>query len=165
MTPDERTQRCGEAELGPLHEAAAKVTQGCAFPVDHSREAPAIAALARRGYTAEFVVDGSRLRVANTDRGFPPEQLRIRDYYRFEGTSDPDDMSVIYALEARDGTRGTLTDAYGAYADPAVGAAVGRMRVEPLGVRHRWRRALAGAALGALMGAAATVLLTRRRAA
>lgn len=56
---------------------------------------------------------------------------------RFEGTSDPDDMSVIYALEARDGMRGTLTDACGSYADPAVGAVVDRMGVAPLNPMYR----------------------------
>lgn len=137
MTPDDRERRCGEAELGPLHEAAAKVPDGCAFPVDHSRETRALAALERRGDTEAFVVSDGALRIANTDRRFPPEDVRIRDYYRFEGISDPDDMSVIYALEARDGTRGTLTDAYGSYADPAVGAVVDRMGVAPLNPMYR----------------------------
>ena len=41
-------------------------------------------------------------------------------------------MSVIYAVETRDGTRGTLIDAYGSYADPAVGDIVARMGVQPL---------------------------------
>ena len=40
-------------------------------------------------------------------------------------------MSVIYAVETRDGTRGTLIDAYGSYADPAIGDLVRRMAVEP----------------------------------
>ena len=55
--------------------------------------------------------------------------MTIRDYYRFEGTSDPDDMSIVYALEGSDGTRGILVDAFGTYADPAVGAVLDRMRI------------------------------------
>jgi hypothetical protein len=31
-------------------------------------------------------------------------------------------MSVIYAIEAKDGTRGTIVDAFGTYANPDVGA-------------------------------------------
>jgi hypothetical protein len=27
-----------------------------------------------------------------------PEDVRIREFYRFEGVSDPDDLSVVYAL-------------------------------------------------------------------
>jgi hypothetical protein len=156
--------RCPEVELGPLHEAAAKLPDECGFPVDHSHEAAAIAALNRRGFAAEFVASAEALRVAGTDRRFRPEDVCIRDYYRFEGTSDPDDMSVIYALEARDGTRGTLTDAYGSYADPTIGAVVDRMRVVPFVRRGRWRRAVLPATLSALAIAAALVIARRRAA-
>ena len=29
-------------------------------------------------------------------------------------------MSIVYAIESRDGTRGTLVDAFGVYSNPAV---------------------------------------------
>jgi len=137
----------------------------CAIPGDQSREAIALAALARCGYVEEFVVRDGAVHIANTTRRFRPEDLHIRDHYRFEGISDPGDMSVIYALEARDGTRGTLTDAYGTYADPAIGAAVNRMRILPFDTRRPWRRALVGAAIGALTVATTMVVIARRRAA
>jgi hypothetical protein len=35
--------------------------------------------------------------------------------------SDPDDASIVYAIEARDGTKGVLVDAFGLYASPEVG--------------------------------------------
>ena len=58
------------------------------------------------GYTAEFVAEaGHTLRVSGTDRRYAASSAQINDFYRFEGTSDPDDMSVIYALETDDGTR------------------------------------------------------------
>jgi hypothetical protein len=56
--------------------------------------------------------------------------LTIRDYQRFEGVSDPDDMSIVYALESADGTRGALVDAFGVYASPAVAAVMERVRIE-----------------------------------
>jgi hypothetical protein len=117
-------------ELGPLHAAAACPAYTGGTPMDHTSEAPAITALERRGFTAQFAAHRRDLRVTHTGLRFRPEDVRIRDYYRFEGTSDPDDMSVVYALEARDGTRGVLVDAFGSYADPAVGAMVNRMRVD-----------------------------------
>jgi hypothetical protein len=81
-----------------------------------------MAELDRRGFTAHFrVVDGG-LRAVGTKRTFPPDQVSIAEYHRFEGVSDPDDMSILYALETRNGIRGTLADAFGVYADPAVGA-------------------------------------------
>lgn len=38
--------------------------------------------------------------------------------------SDPDDSSVLYALEGPDGTKGLLVAAYGAYADAGLGTAL-----------------------------------------
>ena len=49
------------------------------------------------------------------------EDLTIREYQRFEGVSDPDDASIVYAIETRNGTKGLLVDAFGPYANPGVG--------------------------------------------
>src|SRR5262245_20222229 len=104
------------------------VTAGPA--ADHAREAAAISALRRDGFTDDFAASSGELQLAGTDRRFRPEDCRILNYFRFEGTSDPGDMSIVYALETRDGTRGILVDAFGTYADPEVGAVVSRMKVE-----------------------------------
>lgn len=119
--------------LGPLRAAARHPATKPEWPVDHTREAPALARLARAGFTADFRAEGDTLRVTGTARRYAADEALIRDFYRFEGTSDPDDMSVIYAVETRDGTRGTLVDAYGSYADPSVAAVVARMPLRPLG--------------------------------
>ena len=80
--------------------------------------------LARRGYTEHFqAVDGG-LKALGSGERFAPGDLMIRGYYRFEGTSDPDDMAIAYALETRSGVRGILVDAYGVYADPTISAAL-----------------------------------------
>jgi len=84
----------------------------------------AIDALARRGFTENLSVVGNRLRVAGTRASFQPADLVIREHRRFEGVSDPDDMAILYAIEAKDGVRGTLVDAYGVYADPLISAFV-----------------------------------------
>ena len=120
------------AMIGPLRTAARYPFTKPELPIDHTHEMPAIARLERAGYTADFRADGEGLRVAGTKQRYSANEAVIRDYYRFEGTSDPDDMSVIYAVETRDGTRGTLIDAYGSYADPTVADAVARMDVQPL---------------------------------
>jgi hypothetical protein len=80
--------------------------------------------LRRRGFEQSFGPAPGGLRVPNGDRVYRAEELAIVEHHRFEGASDPDDMAVLYALEAADGTRGVLVDAFGAYADPAVGAAL-----------------------------------------
>ena len=61
-------------------------------------------------------------RTIDDGKSFSPDQLTIVEHYRFEGVSDPDDLSVLYAVEATDGTRGTVADAFGPYANPDLGA-------------------------------------------
>jgi len=78
--------------------------------------------LMRRGFAEHFEIIGGELRALESGKTFKPEELMIREYHRFEGVSDPDDMSIVYAIESQSGTRGTLVDAYGVYSDPAVSA-------------------------------------------
>ncbi len=89
--------------------------------------ATALADLARRGFEEHFAVEADRLRGLGSGRLFEPEELVIREHHRFEGTSDPDDMAIVYALESRSGVRGTLVDAYGVYSSPAISAVVSRI--------------------------------------
>jgi hypothetical protein len=46
--------------------------------------------------------------------------VRIVDFYRFEGNTNPDDMSIMYAIETMDGQKGTISNSYGPYADATV---------------------------------------------
>jgi hypothetical protein len=41
----------------------------------------------------------------------------IVEYFRFEGASNPSDMSILFSVECEDGNRGTIISAYGIYAD------------------------------------------------
>jgi len=84
--------------------------------------------LAARGYTEQFKAGPAGLFAVRTGQTFAPSEVTIREDYRFEGESDPDDMSIVYAIETRTGLRGTLTDAFGVYADPRVGAFVRTVR-------------------------------------
>jgi hypothetical protein len=136
-----------------------------------AREVAAIDALQRRGFSASFAAEDGRLRILGSRRRLRPGQVSIRDVYRFEGTSDPDDMSVVYALEARDGTRGVLVDAYGSYADPDVGAVLDRVPIDRPGWRESrtfrqatewWPVVAGGAALGLGVLAALGLGLSRR---
>jgi hypothetical protein len=77
--------------------------------------------LARRGFAEDFTVVDGRLRVAGGQQRFAAGQVEVAEYYRFEGVSDPDDMAILYAIETGTGVRGTIVDAFGVYADPAVG--------------------------------------------
>jgi hypothetical protein len=74
-----------------------------------------IAKLNEDGYTNNFAVKEGRL--TNDTTSYSPEQVMIENFYRFEGESDPSDTSILYAIKTIDGKKGTLTDAYGVYAD------------------------------------------------
>jgi len=100
-----------------------------ATETDYQALAGAIDDLARRGFTESLAVVGNELRVTKTQKIFRPDEVVIREYLRFEGVSDPDDMSIVYAMEAEGGIRGTLVDAYGVYADPAVSAVLSKVPV------------------------------------
>lgn len=84
--------------------------------------ARAIDDLTRSGFGEHFGVSGNDLRSFDSGRTFTADQVVIREFHRFEGVSDPDDMSIVYAIEGQGGVRGTLVDAFGVYSDPAVSA-------------------------------------------
>jgi hypothetical protein len=56
--------------------------------------------LRRRGFTDHFMVRGRQLLAIDAGRPFLPRDVVIREYHRFEGVSDPDDMAIVYALES-----------------------------------------------------------------
>jgi hypothetical protein len=73
------------------------------------------------GFKEDFKVVGAELTSLQTGRTFKPEDIKVVNFYRFEGPSSPDDNGILYAIETQDGTKGTLVDAYGVYADEEVG--------------------------------------------
>ena len=77
--------------------------------------------LVEEGYTANFTVDEKGLTTAEDGKHYKPDQVHIKNFYRFEGESDPADSAILYAIELNDGTKGTLTDAYGTYDDADIG--------------------------------------------
>lgn len=79
--------------------------------------------LEQKGYTDQFRVEKKRLKSVNDDKkSYKPEDVKAVNFFRFEGISDPDDMSILYAIETCDGRKGTLVDAYGNYSDEDTGA-------------------------------------------
>ena len=69
------------------------------------------------GYTDNLKVTKQGLFSPQKNKTYAPEDIHIIDFYRFEGQSDPADNAIMYVIETSDGVKGTLIDAYGAYAD------------------------------------------------
>jgi hypothetical protein len=72
------------------------------------------------GYIANFRVETGLLKSLDKEVMYEPQEVKINNFYRFEGESDPSDTSILYAIETNDGTKGIIADAYGAYADEEV---------------------------------------------
>lgn len=72
------------------------------------------------GFKEDFQITKKGLTTFNETKFYNPEQVSIVNFYRFEGTSDPGDNSILYAIETDDGLKGTLVDSYGVYSDSDV---------------------------------------------
>jgi hypothetical protein len=53
----------------------------------------------------------------NKGKYYQPQDLEIVKVYRFEGITDPGDMSILYIIQANDGMIGYSLDAYGVYSE------------------------------------------------
>jgi hypothetical protein len=76
--------------------------------------------LVKKGYSEDYQVNEEGLMSLKTRKVYQPEAVKVSDFYRFEGTSDPGDESILYAIETNDGSKGTLVDSFGPESDPKV---------------------------------------------
>jgi hypothetical protein len=89
----------------------------------------ALADLKSRGYTDEFDYKDDYLFCDNRGVKFNPLELKITEVYRFEGASDPEDSSVVYAIESASGLKGVIIDAYGMYADEKKSSFINSLKI------------------------------------
>lgn len=74
--------------------------------------------LENEGFNDQFkFIQEQGLQSTTSHKTYQSRDLQILSEYRFEGITDPADMSILYAIRAKDGTKGTLVDAYGTYAN------------------------------------------------
>jgi hypothetical protein len=76
-----------------------------------------LAAVEKDGFQNQFEVTDNGLKSLNSGKEFTPEEVHIVHFYRFEGESNQDDSSILYAIETSDNEKGTLVDGYGTTAD------------------------------------------------
>jgi len=69
------------------------------------------------GYKEDFAMEEELLKCLSSEKKYSASDISIVNFFRFEGQNDPDDNSIMYVIETNDGKKGTLIDAYGAYAD------------------------------------------------
>lgn len=71
-----------------------------------------------RGYTEDFNVDAEddRLECKEKNIKMTADEFEIDEFYRFEGESNPADMSILYAISSeKNNLKGSLVSAFGTY--------------------------------------------------
>lgn len=76
--------------------------------------------LKQRGYTVDFNIAFDKIICSENKVCLNPHEFEIVEVFRFEGDTNPSDEDVVYAVESKDGhVKGTITSAYGMYAEAA----------------------------------------------
>lgn len=85
----------------------------------------AIRRLQADGYTGNWFANDDRALESNeSGEVFDPAEVEIDHILRFEGESDPGDMSILFALRTPSGDRGIYSAPFGAATPPEDGAVI-----------------------------------------
>lgn len=84
--------------------------------------------LMKRGYTANLSLEGDTIDDKSQDIHMTADDFEIDEFYRFEGPSNPSDMSIVYAINSpKYNLKGILVNAYGTYADDSSSAIAAKL--------------------------------------
>ncbi|MCX7547236.1 hypothetical protein OS188_04640 [Xanthomarina sp. F1114] len=75
----------------------------------------------KKGYTCNFTCENNFLVELESKNKYQPQQITILREHRFEGLSNPSDMSILYVIETDDNLKGLVTASYGGGSDTSVG--------------------------------------------
>jgi len=89
----------------------------------------ALKGLKARGFTTNFEFLNNSFCAVNSGKTFTAKEISILEHHRFEGVSDPDDESIVYAIETSEGIRGAIADAYGVYSNPELEAFMEKVKM------------------------------------
>jgi len=79
--------------------------------------------LMKRGYTENLSLEGDTVDDKDKKVQMTADDFEIDEFYRFEGASNPDDNSIVYAVTSRKyGLKGVLVNAFGTYANNSASA-------------------------------------------
>jgi len=73
--------------------------------------------LKARGYKDDFKLRDEGLENLGNNKIYQPGDMKIVEFHRFEGMTNPAEMSMISAVELSDGRKGTVVSSYGTYSD------------------------------------------------
>src|SRR5690606_16621184 len=73
-----------------------------------------------KGYTVQFRIADDEMEDLESKMKYRPEDVMIIKEHRYEGISNPSDMSLLYVLETKDGRKGTILADYSAEGDTSI---------------------------------------------
>lgn len=85
--------------------------------------------LVKAGYTLDFNIQQECLFCHQTNTVLSPEEFQIDKLYRFEGETNPEDESVVYAISSKKyAVKGVLVNGYGISADEATSRLIEKLQ-------------------------------------
>lgn len=75
----------------------------------------AIQNLRTKGFKNNFSLVRNKMKCENNGQIYSPDEMRITEYHRFGGKSNPSDMSIVFAIACDDGIKGLIVSSFGVY--------------------------------------------------
>jgi hypothetical protein len=90
----------------------------------------AINGLKKQGYTEDFNIKENCIDCRDGKYQLSPDDFKVDNVFRFEGNSDPEDQSVLYAISSEKyKLKGILVNAYGIYSDEGANEIIRKLKV------------------------------------
>ncbi|MEP7232015.1 MAG: cupin domain-containing protein [Ginsengibacter sp.] len=88
--------------------------------------------LKKDGYTLDFNISKELVVCNNPNMALSPDDFEIDKVYRFEGETNPEDQSVLYAISSpKFNAKGVLVNGYGISSDEETDALISKLRTHP----------------------------------
>lgn len=90
----------------------------------------AINGLKAQGYTEDFNLKENHIACSTGKYQLSPDDFKVDNVFRFEGNSDPEDQSVLYAISSEKfKVKGVLVNAYGIYSNNEASEIIKKLNV------------------------------------
>jgi hypothetical protein len=90
----------------------------------------AINDLRKRGYVHDFNLHTEWLECQSLNLQLKPADFHVDEVHRFEGLNNPDDSTILFAIQSPDGIKGILVDAYGVYSEALSSEMIKRLTID-----------------------------------
>lgn len=85
--------------------------------------------LKAEGYTEDFNLGFDCVHCRGENLKISPDEFQVDKFFRFEGESNPDDSSILYAISSeKHGVKGVLVNGYGIYSDALTDEMIAKLK-------------------------------------